>query len=99
MYVKKSVKGGGGSVMVWGMFSAAGFGPLIQLHGRMNANVHQKLLQQHADLRWALLNSNNQPLKVPNSNHIAKYHSHLTICIFVELSLISLIMDFCPWVL
>ncbi len=32
--VKKSVKGGGGRVMVWGMFSAAGVGPLIQLHGR-----------------------------------------------------------------
>ncbi len=25
------VKGGGGSVMVWGMFCAAGVGPLIQL--------------------------------------------------------------------
>ncbi|XP_056389682.1 nuclear envelope integral membrane protein 2 isoform X2 [Hyla sarda] len=33
--VKKSVKGGGGSVMVWGMFPAAGVGPLIQLHGYM----------------------------------------------------------------
>lgn len=38
--VKKSVKGGGESVMVWGMFSAAGVGPLIQLHGRVNANVY-----------------------------------------------------------
>lgn len=34
--VKKSVKGGGGSV--WGMFAAAEVGPLIQLHGRVNAN-------------------------------------------------------------
>ncbi len=45
--VKKSVKGGGGSVMVWGMFSAAEVGPLIQIHGRVNANVYQNLLQQH----------------------------------------------------
>lgn len=45
--VKKSVKGGGGSVMVWGMFSAAGVGPLKQLHGRVNANVYLNLLKQH----------------------------------------------------
>ncbi|KAI5085653.1 hypothetical protein C0J45_2335, partial [Silurus meridionalis] len=45
--VKKSVKSGGGRVMVWGMCSAAGVGPLIQLHGRVNANVYQNLLQQH----------------------------------------------------
>lgn len=38
-YVTKSVKFGGG----WGMFSAAGFGPLLQLHGRVNANVYQNL--------------------------------------------------------
>ncbi len=44
--LKKSVKGGG-SVMVWGMFSAAGVGPLIQIHGRVNANDYQNLLQQH----------------------------------------------------
>lgn len=34
--------------MIWGMFYAAGAGPLIQLHGRMNANVYQNLLRQHA---------------------------------------------------
>ncbi|XP_016341684.1 zinc finger protein GLIS3-like isoform X3 [Sinocyclocheilus anshuiensis] len=34
--------------MVWGMFSAAGLGPLLQLHGRVNANVYQNLLEQHA---------------------------------------------------
>ncbi len=47
-FVKKSVKGGGGSVMVCRMFSAAGVGTLIQLHGRVHANVYQNLLQQHA---------------------------------------------------
>ncbi len=44
----KSVKGGGGSVMVWGMFSAAGVGPLIQIHGRCLSDVYQNLLRQHA---------------------------------------------------
>ena len=46
--VKKTVKFGGGSVMVWGVISAAGSGPLVRLHGRVNAAVHKELLQQHA---------------------------------------------------
>ncbi len=45
--VTKSVKGLGGSVML-GMFSAAEVGSLIQMHGRVNTNVYQNLLQQHA---------------------------------------------------
>lgn len=43
----KLVKFGGGSVMVWGMFSAAGVEPLTQLHGKVNANVSQNLLWRH----------------------------------------------------
>ncbi len=39
----KSVKGG--SVIVWGMFSAAGVGSLIQIQGRVNTNTYQNLLQ------------------------------------------------------
>ena len=46
--VKKSVKFGGGRVMVWGMFSAAGVGPLVKLHGRVNANVYVNLPRQCA---------------------------------------------------
>lgn len=45
--------------MVWGMFSAAGVGPLIQLDGRVNANVYQNLLQQH--MVPSLCSSPNQP--------------------------------------
>lgn len=45
--------------MVWGMFSTAGVGPLIQLHGRVNANVYQNFLRQHAVL--ILRSSPNQP--------------------------------------
>ena len=41
--VKKTVKHGGGSVMVWGVFSAAGPGPLVRLHGRVNAEVYRQL--------------------------------------------------------
>ena len=71
--VKKSVKGGGGSVMVWGMFSAAGVGPLIQLHGRVNANVYQNLLRQH--VVPPLRSSPNQPAIFMQDNapcHTAK---------------------------
>lgn len=71
--VKKSVKGGGGSVMVWGMFSAAGVGPLVQLHGRVNANVYQNLLQQH--MVPYLRSSPNQPAVFMQDNapcHTAK---------------------------
>lgn len=56
--VKKSVKSGG-SVMVWGMFSAAGVRPLTQLHDRVNANVYQYLVQQH--MIPSLHSSPNQP--------------------------------------
>lgn len=46
--LKNSVKGGGESLMVWGMFSPAGVGPIIKLHGRVNVNAYQNLLRQHA---------------------------------------------------
>ena len=39
---KSSVKFGGRSVMVFGMISAAGTGPLVQLHGKINANRYWK---------------------------------------------------------
>ena len=44
--VKKSVKFGGGSVMVWAMFSSAGVGPIIRIKGAVNANVYRNLLEQ-----------------------------------------------------
>ena len=45
--VKTTVKFGGGSVMVWGMISSSGVGPLIRLHGKVNAEVYKQLLDQH----------------------------------------------------
>jgi len=71
--VKNSVRGGGGSVMVWGMFSATGVGPIIQLHGRVNANVYQNLLRQHAvpflqasPNQPAIFMQDNAPCHTPN---------------------------------
>ena len=53
--IKRSVKFGGGSVMVFGMISAAGPGPLVRLHGRINAAVYKEMLRQHVlpTLRFA----------------------------------------------
>ena len=44
--VKKSVKFGTGSVMVWGMFSSEGVGPLICINGTVNAKVYRNILVQ-----------------------------------------------------
>ena len=40
--LKASVKFGGGSVMVWGMISWDGVGPLVRLQGKVNAGVYKK---------------------------------------------------------
>ncbi len=53
------LKGGEESVMLWGMFSAAVVGSLIQSHSRVNANIYQNLLQPHAVC--SLQASPNQP--------------------------------------
>ena len=56
------------------MFSAAGVGPLIQLHGRVNASVYQNLLQQH--VVPSLRSSLNQPASFMQDNapcHTAKW--------------------------
>ena len=46
--VQKTVKFGGGSVMVWGIMSASGCGPLVRLQGTVNAEVYKQLLRQYA---------------------------------------------------
>lgn len=45
--VKKTVKHRGGTVMVWGIVSAAGTGPIVRLHGVVNAAVYKQLLIHH----------------------------------------------------
>lgn len=44
---KKTVKFGGGSVMVFGMFSIQGTSPLVRLNNRVNASIYKHLLEDH----------------------------------------------------
>ena len=44
---KASVKFSGGSVMVWGMISEDGVGPLVRLQGKVNAGVYKHLVKDH----------------------------------------------------
>ena len=44
---KKTVKFGGGSVMVSGMFSSQGTTPLVRLQTRINAQIYKNIVQDH----------------------------------------------------
>ncbi len=45
-YKDKTVKHGGGDVMVWGCMSAAGTGELQFIEGTMNANMYCAIMKQ-----------------------------------------------------
>ena len=46
-WTKKIVKFGGGSVMVFGMFSSQGTTPLVRLQTRVNAQIYKNIIQDH----------------------------------------------------
>lgn len=46
--VQSTVKHGGGKIMVWGCFSAAGVGHLTRIQGIMDQNVYKSILVNHA---------------------------------------------------
>jgi hypothetical protein len=41
------VKDGGGSIMLWGYFSAASTGRLVRIEGKMNGAKHREILDEN----------------------------------------------------
>ncbi len=46
-----TVKHGGGSIILWGCFSAAGTGRLVRIEGKMNAAMYRDIIDENLDLR------------------------------------------------
>ena len=59
--------------MVFGMISATGIGPLVRLHGKINATVYKDILKKHVpNLRTTI----NQPVIFMQDNALC----HTEVC-------------------
>ena len=45
-YTKKTLKFGGGTIMVWGCFSSSGIGPIYLIKDTMTANIYTNILKE-----------------------------------------------------
>ena len=53
----------GGSILVNGTFSGAGFGPLIRLYGQENVALHKNIIEKHVVLSLEYFQSLDQFLR------------------------------------
>ena len=89
--LKASVKFGGGSVMVWGMISRDGVGPLVQLQGKLNGGVYKQLVKDH--VLPVLKNSTKQPSIFMHCN--APCHKAMVVMNFLKAENVT-VMDWPP---
>ncbi|KAK3528719.1 hypothetical protein QTP70_010063 [Hemibagrus guttatus] len=61
-----TVKHGGGSIMLWGCFSAAGYGRLVRMEGKLNAAMYRDILDE--DLLQSALNLRTQLTDTHSTN-------------------------------
>lgn len=88
-YTVKTVKHGGGSIMVWAAFSWHGVGPIAKIDGRMDRYLYKRILEQHMEpfaeenlpLRWTFMHDN-------DPKHTSK---------FVKQWLLDQHIDVLPW--
>ena len=81
-----TVKHGGGSIMLWGCFSAAGSRRLVRIEGKMNAAMYrdilyENLLQSTLDLRLGKGSSSNRTLTLSTQPRWQRSGSGRTLCI------------------
>ena len=77
--VKPKKKHGGGSLMVWGIISSQGIGPIAHINGRVNAKKYTSILSQHLlpAIRQAKLSPHTTTFQQDNASpHTAKYTRH-----------------------
>lgn len=64
----KTIKHGGGNVMVWASFSLHGVGPVVRVSGRTNQHQYNEILENHMEpfatenlpLTWKSVQDNTQ---------------------------------------
>lgn len=68
-----TVKHGGGNVMVWGCFCAAGVGDLVEVSGKINKEQYRQIILNHAEISgFRLMGAGFQLQQDNDPKHTAK---------------------------
>ena len=89
--LKACVKFGGRNVMVWGMISGDGVGPLVRLQGKVNAGIYKQLIKDH--VLPVLRNSTKQPSIFMQDNALC--HKIMVVMNFLKAENVT-VMDWPP---